>query len=144
MRTQLSGPISVLIVEDNASDAEIVEEWLQDAATPTVTSHIRDGRSALDHLRATSEHPDLILLDLNLPLMGGLELLEEIKGDEALCAIPVLVLTTSKSSREILRCYERGAAAVLNKPMRLAGYREMLEAIERFWFQHVLLPRDEG
>ena len=81
-----------------------------------------------------------MLLDLNLPGASGLETLARLKADDALRRIPVIVLTTSKSQDEIDRCYEFGAAAVLNKPLRLHEYRDMLSAFERFWLGHVRLP----
>jgi CheY-like chemotaxis protein len=100
------------------------------------------GRTALESLRdpAARPLPDLVLLDLNLPGYNGLETLAELKADPELRCIPVIILTTSKSQDEINRCYELGAAAVLNKPLRLRDHREMLDAFDRFWFGHVRLP----
>lgn len=140
-------PISILIVEDNESDAELVAEGLGGGDIPVQLHVVKDGRSALELLRHrgggdADERPDLMLLDLNLPRFSGFETLAELKADEDLRRIPVVVLTTSKSQREINRSYELGAAAVLNKPLRLAGYRELLGALRRFWLGHVLLPRD--
>jgi len=137
-----TAPVSLLVVEDNRSDAEILVEWFADFERPSTIHVARDGHEALAHLRdpTLQRLPDLILLDLNLPRMGGLETLEHLKADAALRVVPVLVLTTSKSSREIVGAYERGAAAVLNKPMRLAGYDELLGSVERFWLSQALLP----
>lgn len=139
-------PVSVLVVEDNRADAELTVEALE-AMSGGVSVHVaRDGREALAHLEhLTAEGtdlPDLILLDLNLPQMGGLETLGRLRETEAISRIPVLVLTTSKSQREINESYERGAAAVLNKPMRLAEHREMMDALVGFWLRHVRLPRE--
>jgi CheY-like chemotaxis protein len=140
-------PVSVLVVEDNRSDAELVVEGLEHGS-PNVSVHVvRDGRDAIDHLReradaSPDELPDLILLDLNLPRHGGLETLTDLREDVFLRRIPVIVLTTSKSQREINSSYELGAAAVLNKPMRLAEHREMMEALNTFWLKHVRLPRE--
>ena len=143
----LDGGVSILVVEDNQSDAELVVEGLEQTPTPMLVKVVGDGQAALDFLReARDEHaqprPDIVLLDLNLPRRGGLETLTELKNDDELRAIPVIVLTTSKSAREINGCYERGAAAVLNKPMRLAEHRAMLRSLGSFWLEQVLLPRE--
>jgi CheY-like chemotaxis protein len=104
------------------------------------------GGAALELLshRDPEALPSVVLLDLNLPGHGGLQTLAQIKADPALRRIPVVVLTTSKSQDEIDRCYELGAAAVLNKPLRLREYRDMLCAFERFWLGHVRLPSGRG
>ncbi|CAN5123154.1 response regulator [soil metagenome] len=132
---------TILVVEDNAADAGLVAESLAAAAT---APHLRIASSGLAALALLRDGdcvalPDLILLDLNLPGYSGLETLAELKADSALRRLPVIVLTTSKSQDEINRCYDLGAAAVLNKPMRLRDYRAMLGAFERFWLGHVRL-----
>lgn len=133
---------TILVVEDNAADAGLVVDTLQTTPGAPRVLHARGGREALAILRAADRgaRPDLLLLDLNLPGFGGLETLAAIKGDRALRTLPVVVLTTSKSQDEINGCYRLGAAAVLNKPLRLREYREMLGAFERFWLGHVRLP----
>ena len=138
-------PVSVLVVEDNMADAELLIDGLRAASTEVCVHHACDGGEALAFLRArdcSDELPDLVLMDLNLPRVSGLEALDQLRGEPTLCRIPVLILTTSKSQREINRSYELGAAAVLNKPMRLADHREMIEAIDAFWLQQVKLPRE--
>jgi chemotaxis family two-component system response regulator Rcp1 len=133
---------TILVIEDNAADAELVAEGLAETASAPVLLVANGGRTALDHLRdrAAGPLPDLIMLDLNLPGFSGLQTLAELKADVDLRRLPVIVLTTSKSQDEINRCYTLGAAAVLNKPMRLHDYREMLGAFERFWLGHVRFP----
>jgi CheY-like chemotaxis protein len=140
-------PVSVLVVEDNRADAELVVEELE--GTPGVdgvlVQVVQDGRAALEYLQAnkgTDSLPDLMLLDLNMPRCGGLEMLEELGRDVELRRIPALVLTTSKSQREINQSYELGAAAVLNKPMRLSEQRELMHALQTFWLKYVRLPRE--
>lgn len=130
---------TILVVEDNAADAGLVREALEDAPAAPVLLMATSGRDALARLRdpAARPLPDIVLLDLNLPGYSGLETLAAIKSDAALRRLAVIVLTTSKSQHEIDRCYELGAAAVLNKPLRLREYREMLVAFERFWLRHV-------
>ena len=105
---------------------------------PQGTAHATDEGILRDP--ANGSLPAVVLLDLNLPGFSGLQTLAELKGDPALRRVPVVVLTTSKSQSEVDRCYELGAAAVLNKPLRLREYREMLRAFERFWLGHVRLP----
>ena len=133
---------TILLIEDNAADAGLVADGLCDAATPPTVSIASGGRAALEILRdpAAKPLPDLVLLDLNLPGYSGLDTLAELKADPELRRLPVIVLTTSKSQHEINRCYELGAAAVLNKPMRLREYRELLDAFARFWLDHVRFP----
>ncbi len=141
--TLLSSPArTILVVEDNAADADLVADALASAATAPRLHLATSGRAALALLRSggCDPLPDLILLDLNLPGYSGLETLADLKADPVLRRLPVIVLTTSKSQHEIDRCYALGAAAVLNKPMRLRDYRAMLSAFERFWLGHVRFP----
>lgn len=139
MTAVLAATRAILVVEDNAADADLVADALSAASFPPVLRVAATGPAALELLRDETvvPPPDLVLLDLNLPGLSGLSTLESIKSDPRLRRIPVIVLTTSKSQHEIDRCYDRGAAAVLNKPLRLHDYREMLGALERFWLAHV-------
>ena len=138
----LSSQRTILVVEDNAADAGLVADALDGSASSPALVVATSGRTALELLRDTDAaiRPAIVLLDLNLPGYSGLQTLADLKADDALRRIPVVVLTTSKSQDEVDRCYELGAAAVLNKPMRLRDYREMLHAFERFWLGHVRLP----
>lgn len=133
---------TILVVEDNDADADLVADALDGARGAPRLIIAKSGRDALARLRDSEPtvRPDLLLLDLNLPGFSGLATLAELKADPDLRAIPVVVLTTSKSGDEINSCYELGAAAVLNKPLRLREYREMLGAFERFWLGHVRYP----
>ena len=143
--TVLAQARTILVVEDNAADAGLVREALEDAPAVPVLLIATSGREALARLRdpAARPLPDVVLLDLNLPGYSGLETLAAIKADAALRRLAVIVLTTSKSQHEIDRCYELGAAAVLNKPLRLREYREMLAAFERFWLGHVRFAQQD-
>jgi CheY-like chemotaxis protein len=133
---------TILIVEDNDADAGLVVDAFDGCAAAPTLVLAKSGHDALRRLRDADAgpRPDILLLDLNLPGFSGLATLAELKGDELLRSIPVVVLTTSKSQDEINHCYELGAAAVLNKPLRLREYREMLGAFERFWLGHVRYP----
>jgi CheY-like chemotaxis protein len=140
--TALTQRRSILVVEDNAADADLVADALEEAPSAPLLAIARSGAAALELLRGIDEAalPAVILLDLNLPGGSGSQTLEQLKSDDALRRIPVVVLTTSKSQNEIDCCYSLGAAAVLNKPLRLREYRDMLYAFERFWLGHVRLP----
>jgi CheY-like chemotaxis protein len=142
MKSMLVTQRTVLVVEDNEADAGLVVDALEDSPGAPRLVIAKSGRDALACLRDPEQtvRPDLLLLDLNLPGFTGLATLAELKGDPELRAIPVIVLTTSKSEDEINSCYRLGAAAVLNKPLRLREYRDMLGAFERFWLGHVRYP----
>ena len=133
---------TILIVEDNAADAGLVADALDGAPSSPVLLTATSGHAALELLAASDPEllPDVVLLDLNLPGYSGLETLADLKARNRLRRIPVIVLTTSKSQHEIDSCYDLGAAAVLNKPLRLRDYRAMIAALERFWLGHVRLP----
>jgi CheY-like chemotaxis protein len=130
---------TILVVEDNAADAALIAEALEDSPSAPRLLIARNGHDALARLRnaGAASRPHLLLLDLNLPGFSGLQVLAELKADSELRRMPVLVLTTSKSQDEIDRCYELGAAAVLNKPLRLRDHRDMVRAVELFWLGHV-------
>jgi two-component system, chemotaxis family, response regulator Rcp1 len=139
----LARPVSILVVEDNDADADMILDGFTETGADVRVRLAGDGSQAWAILRGgeAAETPDLIFMDLNLPRQGGLELLAELKVDPELRTVPVVVLTTSKSQREIVGSYEAGAAAVLNKPMRLADHRAMMQAVVAFWLGHVRLPR---
>lgn len=141
----MSAPIRVLLVEDNPGDAELTRETLADAKIHVDLSVVTDGPMALAYLRREGpfsdvRRPDLVLLDLNLPKMSGLEVLAELKRDAALKLIPVVVLTSSDASIDILRSYDHGASCYVTKPVGLAAFQEVVKAIESFWFSVVRLP----
>jgi len=142
MTSMLVAQRTILVVEDNEADAGLVVDALDGAPDAPRLLIAKSGREALARLRSreADDRPDLLLLDLNLPGFSGLATLAEIKTDPELRAIPVIVLTTSKSQDEINSCYELGAAAVLNKPLRLREYRAMFSAFERFWLGYVRYP----
>ena len=140
--TLLAQARTILVVEDNAADAGLVAEAFEGTPRAPVVVTATSGRAALARLRdrVAGPPPDVLLLDLNLPGYSGLQTLADLKADAGLRRLPVIVLTTSKSQDEIDRCYEVGAAAVINKPLRLREYREMVGAFERFWLGHVRFP----
>jgi CheY-like chemotaxis protein len=138
-------PIHILLVEDNAADVRLTIEALRESRVPNVLQVARDGAEAIALLHsgetAAGQRPDLILLDLNLPRRDGREVLEDIKNDEALRHIPVVILTTSRAEQDISRCYRLGANAFVTKPVDLDQFFAVVRSIEEFWLQSVTLLR---
>jgi chemotaxis family two-component system response regulator Rcp1 len=138
-------PIEILLVEDNPGDARLAVEALKDSKVHNNLYHVSDGVEAMQFLHhqgeyARAPHPDLILLDLNLPGKDGREVLAEIKEDPELRLIPVVVLTTSEAERDLVRTYDLHANAYVIKPIDLDRFIEVVQAIEDFWFAIVKLP----
>lgn len=141
-----TAPIEILLVEDSPADVRLTREALKDARVRNNISVAVDGVEALDFLYRRGRHanapaPDLILLDLNLPRKDGLEVLQEIKQDEALRRIPVVVLTTSHADQDILRSYQLNANAYVSKPVDLERFLDVVKSIEGFWLEVVKLTR---
>jgi CheY-like chemotaxis protein len=139
-------PATILLVEDSPTDALLAQEALRSAQVPSNVHVVEDGEEALIFLHgegpyASAPRPDLILLDLNLPKKGGLEVLEEIKTDPDLKAIPVAVLTTSQDAGDVLQAYDLHANCYLTKPVDFVQFTEFIQAIAHFWFTVVMLPR---
>ncbi|MHB1048165.1 MAG: response regulator [Thermoanaerobaculia bacterium] len=141
-------PIEILLVEDNPADVRLTREALKDAKVLNNLSVVMDGEEAMAFLRRQGRHaeaprPDLILLDLNLPRKDGREVLAEVKEDESLRSIPVVILTTSKSEADILRSYDLHANCYISKPVGLEEFLRVVESIEDFWLSVVRLPSDK-
>lgn len=137
--------IEILLVEDNAGDARLAREAFRDAQVRNRLSWVSDGVEALAFLRregkyAQAPRPDLILLDLNLPRKGGREVLTEIKADDRLQRIPVVVLTTSQAEEDIARAYQLNANCYIAKPVDLDQFMRVVKTIEDFWLTVVRLP----
>lgn len=138
-------PIEILLVEDNAGDVRLAREGLRECKLLNNLSVADDGVKALAFLRkqgeyATAPRPDLIMLDLNLPKKDGREVLKEIKEDESLKSIPVVILTTSKAEEDIVKSYSLHANCYVTKPLAIDQFINVVQAIESFWFTIVKLP----
>jgi len=138
----------VLLVEDDPADVELTRETLVDAKVMTSLHVVGDGLEALAFLNregkyADAPRPDLILLDLNLPRMDGRALLAEIRADDRFRSIPVVVLTTSQAEEDIIKSYRLGANCYITKPVGLAEFARVVNAIEDFWFTVVCLPSEK-
>ena len=137
--------IQILIVEDSPSDAFIVKEALKQSQELVQVLIVHDGVEATDFLLrrgkyAEAPRPDVILLDLNMPRKDGREVLAEIKSHDRLKSIPVIVLTSSSAPQDIAKAYSLHANCYLAKPADFAQFKEMIRAIETFWFRNVTLP----
>jgi two-component system, chemotaxis family, response regulator Rcp1 len=137
------GTVSILLVEDNPSDVMLTQIAMKECKIANHLQVASDGEQALDILRGQDGggmNPDLILLDLNLPRMDGRELLCELKKDENLRTIPVVVLTTSDAERDVLQSYQLHANAYITKPIDMDQFIRVVRAIDEFWFDIVRLP----
>jgi CheY-like chemotaxis protein len=137
--------IDVLLVEDDAGDVLLIEEAFADNKVRNRLHHVSDGVEALAFLRREDEHaeaprPDLVLLDLNLPRKDGREVLAEIKADDELRHIPVVVLTTSKAEEDVLRSYKLHANAYVTKPVDFDHFIDVVRQIDEFFVTVVKLP----
>jgi CheY-like chemotaxis protein len=143
---RLGEPIDILLVEDNPGDVRLTFEALQEAKVCNELHVVNDGAEALAYLAATTGEaeratPDLILLDLNLPKIGGIEVLRRLKADPQLKHIPVVVLTTSSAEQDIVMSYGLHANSYIVKPVDLEQFLAVVHAIEDFWLTVVTLPR---
>jgi CheY-like chemotaxis protein len=135
----------ILPVEDNPGDVLLTLEALRDAKILNRVTVVRDGEEAMAYLHRQNQHskavrPDLVLLDLNLPKKDGREVLAEMKADEGLRHIPVVILTTSSAEQDILRSYDLHANCYITKPVALDEFMKVVRAIEDFWLAVVKLP----
>jgi two-component system, chemotaxis family, response regulator Rcp1 len=138
-------PVEILLVEDSPSDADLTIEALREAKVRNNLSIVEDGVAALEFLRRKGKHagaprPDLIMLDLNLPRKDGREVLAEIKSDNDLKTIPVVVLTTSRAEQEVLQAYQHHANCYITKPVDFEQFLNVVRSIESFWLMLVTLP----
>ncbi|MEQ8995468.1 MAG: response regulator [Coleofasciculus sp. B1-GNL1-01] len=137
--------IQILLIEDDPGDADLTEAALKKSPVKSSLTVISDGEEALAYLRQEGDynqatHPNLILLDLNLPGLHGREVLHQIKTDERLKHIPVVILTTSDDESEVFRSYKLGANCYVSKPIGLKQFTSVVQSIREFWFTIVHLP----
>lgn len=142
-------PVEILLVEDNPGDIRLTIEALKDGKVNNNLRVANNGVEALDMLRREGKYaelplPDIILLDLNLPKKDGREVLMEVKADESLKRIPVVVLTSSEAEQDILRVYDLHANCYITKPVDLEQFIRIIRSIENFWLTIVKLPRSES
>lgn len=137
--------VHILLVEDSLEDAQLTKYAFKRAKIPHTLTIVNDGLECMTFLRGQEEYkdrilPDLILLDLNMPRKGGKEVLEEIKTDQELKSIPVIVLTTSQSKEDVKESYERYANGYVSKPIDFNEFSRVVSVIDSFWLNLVSLP----
>jgi len=140
-------PIRILLVEDDPGDVLITQEALSASKLLHTLDVVDNGEAALDFLHRRGDHsdaerPDLVLLDLNLPRLGGRDVLAAVKADDSLRRIPVVVLTTSDAEEDVLRSYDLHANAYICKPVDFDQFHHVIRTIDEFFLAVVRLPRD--
>ncbi|HEX5478645.1 MAG TPA: response regulator [Dehalococcoidia bacterium] len=137
-------PVKILLVEDNPDDVLITQRALAKSRVANELHVVRDGQEALEFLFAPGDdavtRPDLILLDLNLPRVNGIEVLEQIRQSEDLAVIPVIMLTASDREEDIARSYRLGSNTYIQKPVEFAKFLHALEVLGQYWIVIAKLP----
>lgn len=136
-------PVDILVIEDNPGDVRLIIETFKVSKIPHNLVVATDGEEALQILKnqcKESKHPKLIILDLNLPKKSGREVLKEIKTDNILKHIPVIIFTTSNATEDINQCYHNHANAYINKPIDLDQFVEVINSMQKFWIKTAKLP----
>lgn len=144
----LVSAVTILLVEDNLQDIEITRRAFAKGRVKNDVVVVRDGEEALEYLfrrgryqdPSSSPRPGMILLDLNLPKVGGLEVLQEIKKDQILRSIPVVVLTVSQREQDIVRSYDLGVNTYIQKPVEFDAFLRVVNAIQEYWILIATLP----
>ncbi len=143
-------PFTILLADDDEEDRELARDALQESRLANEMKFVCDGQDLLDYLRhagrwseTESPRPGIILLDLNMPKKDGREALQEIKADDSLRRIPIVVLTTSKDEADILATYDLGVSSFITKPVTFAGLVDVMRTWTQYWFEIVELPDGE-
>ncbi|MGC3989173.1 MAG: response regulator [Chthoniobacteraceae bacterium] len=141
-------PITILMADDDTDDRRLTQEALDESRLLNDLRFVENGEELLDYLRhqgkysapATAPRPGIILLDLNMPRMDGRAALQEIKKDPELCKIPVVILTTSQADQDIYSSYDLGVNSYIVKPVTFESLVDVLQTMEKYWFEIVELP----
>ena len=144
-RADMARPIELLLVEDNPGDVRLAKELFKEVKMKLNLTVVEDGVQAMEYLKKVCGDPrllkpELIILDLNLPKKDGREVLAEIKTNEDLKRIPVIVLTSSTSAEDVSKAYGEHANCYIAKPVDLDEFVRIIEMVEEFWFKTVILP----
>ena len=149
MSSQLahSRPAEILLVEDSQTDVVLTREGFKRSKLLINLHHVENGELCMRFLRneapyADAPSPDLILLDLNMPVMDGREVLAEVVADEALRHLPIVVLTTAEEYQEIMTVYRLRASSYIKKPVNFNEFQRVVQGIGDYWFTIVVLPKD--
>ena len=141
-------PITILMADDDSDDRRLTQEALTEGRLMNPMVFVENGEELMDYLRHEGKYappnaparPGLILLDLNMPRKDGRSVLKELKGDPELRTIPVVVLTTSKADEDVFKSYDLGVNSYIVKPVTFEALVDILQTLEKYWFQIVLLP----
>ncbi len=144
-------PIRILIADDDADDRMLIGDALEEARLKNPVDFVEDGVELMDYLKHEGKYahlteeflPGIILLDLNMPRKDGRTVLKEIRADENLRRIPIVVLTTSKSEEDILRTYNLGVNSFITKPVTFDGLVEVIQVLSKYWIEIVALPQED-
>jgi CheY-like chemotaxis protein len=142
-------PIIILIADDDAEDRMLIKEALDESRITNAIEFVENGEELMDYLHNRGKFtdkdryqtPGLILLDLNMPKKDGREALKEIKADDHLRVLPVVVLTTSKAEEDILRTYDLGVSSFITKPVTFSSLVDVMKTLSKYWFEIVELPK---
>lgn len=140
----------ILLIEDDPGDRELLKLVVESMSISSDLRFAKDGEDALDYLYrrgrfadiADSPTPDLIILDLNMPKLGGRELLVQLRGSQEFRVIPIVVLTTSSRQEDVDKCYEYGCNSYITKPSDVTDFNQAVEHLSRYWLELVTLPND--
>jgi CheY-like chemotaxis protein len=144
-------PFTILLADDDEEDRELAREALQGSRLANEMQFATDGQDLLDYLhhegrwtKENSPRPGIILLDLNMPKKDGREALQEIKADESLRRIPIVVLTMSQDEADVLATYDLGVSSFITKPVTFGGLVDVMKTWTQYWFEIVELPNGRG
>lgn len=146
--SEIKEPVKILLVEDNPAHAELSMRCFSDHRLPNEVHHVPDGEAALDYLNQRGEYEDpeeapevqLVLLDLRLPKLSGLEVLQEIKTSEKLKSLPVIMLSTSNADKDIMTAFSNGANSYVIKPIDFGDFTQLIEDLGLFWMSWNISP----
>lgn len=149
--TENKAPIVILMADDDDDDFMLTQKALNESKLLNTLLRVKDGEELMDYLmkrgdytEANTQRPGVILLDLNMPRKDGREALREIKSNQDLKDIPVVVFTTSKAEEDIYRSYQLGVNSFITKPVTFESLISTMQALGRYWFEIVELPQNDG
>ncbi len=139
-------PVEILLVEDDPGDIELIQETIKSAKIKIKLQIVNNGADAISYLKKEDSYsdknePGLVILDLNLPLKSGMDVLDEIKSNEELKHIPIIVMSTSDQESDVIKSYKLGANSYVTKPMGIDEFSHIVSTIEDFWLSIVKLPK---
>ena len=145
----INKPTTILLVDDDLGDCELTKRALKSAGPNVVLMHVSNGEEAMAYLLASVEepasadrpHPDIVLLDINMPKLGGKGVMRELRANPKLRGLPVVALTTSNDSKDVQDMYDLGVNSYITKPSAMEQFKESLTSLLNFWFQTASLPK---